>query len=156
MVNQLQILSNHIIFSDGKLYNKKTKKYRKWHNNNSGYLRTVIAENGKLINVLQHRLLAESFIPNPENKVDANHINGGKHDNSLENLEWSTHSENIKHAYDMGLKKKPNKKVIDTVTKTIYESVSHAAKAHNISICYLSIMLTGRQRNKTNLQFYNN
>lgn len=155
MENQVNILSNHIIYSDGKLYNRKTKKYRKWSTNNSGYLFVAIAENGKLINVLQHRLLAESFIPNPENKKEVNHINGNKHDNCLSNLEWCTHSENIKHAYDTGLKKKPHKKVIDTLTKTVYESVTDAARAYNISICYMSIMLTGRQRNKTNLQFLN-
>jgi len=51
-----------------------------------------------------HRLLAEHFIPNPENKREVNHINGDKHDNRLDNLEWVTSSENRKHAYDIGLK----------------------------------------------------
>lgn len=54
-----------------------------------------------------HRLLAQHFIPNPENKREVNHINGDKHDNRIENLEWVTSSENRQHAFNTGLKKSP-------------------------------------------------
>ena len=55
---------------------------------------------GKRLSV--HRLVAKAFIPNPLNKEQVNHINHVKYDNNVSNLEWSTQSENLKHAYDSG------------------------------------------------------
>lgn len=72
---------------------------------NNGYLYVSVKRTGgKRTYKSVHRLVAEYWIPNPENKPWVNHINGIKTDNSVVNLEWTTISENIQHAYRTGLK----------------------------------------------------
>lgn len=78
-----------------------------------GYMRVKINKH----RYSSHRLIAEVFVPNPENKREVNHINGIKTDNRAENLEWVTHSENMKHAYNAGLQK-PSEKQKQAIRKT--------------------------------------
>ena len=82
---------------------------------NSGYELIVFAVDGKRYSRLVHRIVAKAFIPNKYDKPCVNHINGMKTDNRVENLEWVTYEENIKHAIKMGLidhskRKNPNHK----------------------------------------------
>lgn len=69
----------------------------------NGYLLIKLCKNGDAKHKSVHRIVAETFIPNPQNKSQVNHINGNKKDNRIENLEWATMSENIRHAYKNNL-----------------------------------------------------
>ena len=69
----------------------------------SGYLMVGLRKDGKRKHHLIHRLVAKSFIENPKNKSQVNHKNGVKEDNEIQNLEWTTQSENSKHAVKKGL-----------------------------------------------------
>lgn len=62
-----------------------------------GYLQVTLYKDGKGERFYIHRLVAESFIPNPENKPEVNHIDEDKTNNSIENLKWVWHKDNINH-----------------------------------------------------------
>ena len=67
------------------------------------YLIFSIYKNGTTRWYSAHRLVAEAFVPNPENKPFVNHLDGNKFNNHVSNLEWVTQSENVQHAYSAGL-----------------------------------------------------
>lgn len=68
-----------------------------------GYVKQTLTKNGKADTYLVHRIVAQAFLTNFDNKEMVNHINGIKHDNNLFNLEWVTSSENMRHALDTKL-----------------------------------------------------
>ena len=99
---------------------------------NNGYMMVHLARpdgSNELVRI--HRLVAEAFIPNPLGKRVVNHKDGNKANNSVENLEWHTHSENLEHAYKKGLNWWP-KRVKDS-NGNVYQSITEAGKAFGLS-----------------------
>lgn len=105
------VKTNYIVSRYGNIFNTSKKHLMSYHHNTSGYptvkISNIPKEGGgeKSLNMLVHRIIAQAFIPNPENKPDINHIDGNKDNYSIDNLEWVTVSENNKHARDTGLVK---------------------------------------------------
>lgn len=127
-----------------------------------GYLQVGLCKNGVRRKFAIHRLVAEAFIENKYNKKEVNHIDGNKSNNHVDNLEWSTRSENVKHAYDNGLISKkygiknPNfgkkmalsnsRKVFCITTNEIFESITEASLKYNIHRSNISRCCKGKMK----------
>lgn len=90
---------NYLIFKDGVIINANTGKEIK-PNLYNGYYQLNLSNNNKKIKKYIHRIVAEAFIPNPENKPCIDHKNRIKTDNRIENLRWVTHLENMQNKSD--------------------------------------------------------
>lgn len=84
---------------------RKEKIMRTNSSSNNGYPMVNLKRNGIVKHSLVHRLVANAFIPNQDNKPTVNHIDGNKKNNNVSNLEWATRSEQNIHASKLGLKK---------------------------------------------------
>lgn len=103
--------------------------------NSSGYIIADLWKNGKTVKYTIHRLVAEAFIPNPQNKPCIDHINAIKEDNRVENLRWTTHQENMNNPLT---KKKlsdthKNKKQDWLHTEETYKKISKSLKGRKIN-----------------------
>ncbi len=92
--------STYLVSNKGRVRNTKGNRLLSPSVTTAGYLKIRLSIKGKAYDFVCHRLVAEVFIPNPENKPFVNHINGNKMCNSVFNLEWVTPSENMQHWAD--------------------------------------------------------
>lgn len=92
--------NKYAISKTGKILNKQTMKLIYTWVGTDCYVHCCLFMRGKKYRKRVHRLMGEVFLGNPQ---VVNHIDGNKANNNLNNLERSTHSKNIKHAYDSGM-----------------------------------------------------
>lgn len=108
---------DYCISEEGRIYSLKSKRFLNTQYNDGGYEVVTLRKDGKTNTLKVHRLLCLMF--KPESFFEGafvNHKDGNKKNNSLDNLEWCTRSENVLHAYDLGLiKNKPRQLTEDDV-----------------------------------------
>ena len=155
---------NYLVSKEGDIINKKTNRKLKFGINKYGYSIISLYHNKVAKTLNLHRIVAENYINNINNKSQINHINGIKTDNRVSNLEWVSCSENLKHAFKNGLKSHNQlnltnrrlsriKLVLNTQTGIFYESATEAAKSINMSPSNLIQKLLGKRRNYTNFKY---
>lgn len=160
---EIEGFKDYMISNTGDVYSKISNKILKPRKHTGGYLRCGLRGKDKFI----HRLVAQAFIPNPQNKPQVNHIDGDKTNNCVDNLEWSTSSENIGHAHRTGLigttdkirknaiivGKKCSKKVKQYSLKgefiKEFDSLIEASKEVNTSVGNIGSCCSGNKRQKT-------
>lgn len=91
-------------FGQIKSLKNKTEKILHLDKDRHGYMNVKLCKNGTVKKFKVHRLVAMAFIENPNGFPEINHKDGNKENNFVENLEWVTRSQNIRHAFDTGLK----------------------------------------------------
>lgn len=98
--------SHYCVSTLGRIKSIRTGRILKPLKTTTGYYMIQLSNNGVKKQYKIHRLVASAFIENHENKPEVNHIDGNPLNNMVYNLEWVTRSENVKHAYEIGLNKK--------------------------------------------------
>lgn len=94
----------YMVTKTGKIWSNYTNKFLKLTTDKDGYSIFSLCKQGTRKMGKVHRVVAQTFIDNPDNKPQVNHIDGDKTNNQVNNLEWCTCSENQIHAYSIGLK----------------------------------------------------
>lgn len=145
---EIEGFPGYLITPNGEVIGRRLGKPMKPETIWSGYKRvSIFDESGQRRHVLVHRLVAEAFIPNPDNKRDVNHIDECKTNNAVSNLEWVTRSENCRHGTANARRaEKHRKKVRNVDTGEVFNSIGDAAKTIATGKCHIGGVCDGKHK----------
>lgn len=146
---------NYVITKTGKIFNKQTGKQISTYIGIDNYEHCVLFKKGRRYRKRVHRLMGKTFLGNP---TVINHIDGDKSNNNLSNLERSTHSANIQHAYDNGYYKSTTQVGVIITNKTTQaiteaKSMREAERITGIDRHRIKTFIIGSRPNHTNWDF---
>lgn len=126
--------------------------------NHQGYCTIKLSKNGKKRTARIHRLVAEAFIPNPNNYPCVNHIDGNKLNNNVNNLEWCTEKQNMEHAAKFNLVNRGKQQYVKQLTLDgklikIHKSIREASRETNICRDSITKCLKGKQQQCNNFKW---
>lgn len=127
-------------------------KVLKQREQNGGYKIVWLSVNGKVKAYTVHKLVALTFFGESHGR-DINHKDGNKSNNCIDNLEYCTRSENVKHAYDKGLRTPCKKSVMCVDNGQVFDSIKDAARFCGMSICSISAVINGRNKTAGGLRW---
>ncbi len=130
-----------------RLLKNGNEKFLSGKKDKDGYIEIILSANQRKKYFRLHRLVADAFIPNPENKPQINHKDRNKKNNSVANLEWVTCSENVVHSFETG--RKIYKRPIVQYTKNMevvsyWNSIREAGRSLNIAVNNISSCCGGK------------
>lgn len=118
--------TKYLVSIDGRIFNENTGRELKQQRNGNGYLKVTLTVNGKQVQKLSHRIVAETYLINKS--IQVNHKDGNKSNNHVDNLEWVTASENQIHAHKTGLKPNGNALWNGKFSKEDIDDIKNLAK----------------------------
>ena len=142
----------YLIYDDGRVWSIRSNKFLKPKVEWTGYLSVDLCVNKQKTRIKIHRLVAEAFIPNPNNLQYVNHKDKNKQNNKANNLEWCTIEYNVNYNENYSQEERIKrqgiigKPILCIETNTIYKSASEASKQLNLSRSHLSNVLNGRKK----------
>ena len=144
-----------MVSASGDVKTSESMKPVRKGDNGHGYLQVQIMRNGKRYTRYVHRLVAECFVANPNGFTEINHIDGDKKNNNAENLEWCSHSENLRHAYKPGLKPNTTPKQHEAARRNARSSQQARrkgweqwAKTESARVCWLKNLVNANRWGK--------
>jgi len=126
---------SYVVTEDGGVINSRTNRALRQDLNSSGYPRVTLHEKGEKLRITVHRLVCLCY-HGEHNGLVVNHKDGVKTNNHYSNLEWTTQSENRKHAFKRGLCKRSNSYLNDQIVHAICLSIQGGMKARNIRLAF--------------------
>jgi predicted ABC-class ATPase len=149
-MKELKDFPGYYITEDGRVFSTKYNKLKELtKQENKGYWAIYLEKDRKQYRKSIHRLVAETYIPNPDNLPQVNHIDEDKKNNHISNLEWVTQQQNLIHSNCRWIYKVEN-----IITGEIFETINlnEFAKHNNISRRALSVTLIGKRNHHKNFR----